>query len=291
MTRVYVHLIGGLGNQMFQYAAARAVTLRNDADLILDTTRTPMKGGGNHHLAFALGHFAIAGRIGDASDLPPSRNRPVRHTIWRMTGRSPRYIRERGLAFNSNIISLEPNCYLHGYFQSDRYFNDVSDQIRKELTIITQPDPVTRRWLHKIQTSNAISLHVRRGDYVTNAKFNAVFATCRPDYYRRAAGFIADQIAADPEIYAFSDDIDWVRKNLELPFKMHFVDHNDYSTAYNDMRLMAACRHHVIANSSFSWWGAWLNSSEHKIVVAPAQWYRTARRDNPDITPGDWHLL
>ena len=179
MTRVYVHLIGGLGNQMFQYAAARAVTLRNDADLILDTTRTPMKGGGNHHSAFALGHFAIAGRIGDASDLPPSRNRPVRHTIWRMTGRSPRYIRERGLAFNSNIISLEPNCYLHGYFQSDRYFNDVSDQIRKELTIITQPDPVTRRWLHKIQTSNAISLQSVSRDLWFGVFCEAPLILCR----------------------------------------------------------------------------------------------------------------
>jgi hypothetical protein len=142
----------------------------------------------------------------------------------------------------------------------------------------------------EISAANAVSLHIRRGDYVSNAKFNAAHGTCDLDYYARAAAFVAERVG-DPVIYAFSDDPAWVAENLKLPFEMRFVDHNDGSTAHEDLRLMATCKHHIIANSSFSWWGAWLNPLKDKVVAAPTQWFADPAKSNPDILPQSWHAV
>ena len=136
----------------------------------------------------------------------------------------------------------------------------------------------------------AVSLHIRRGDYVSNEKYNAAHGTCDLAYYARAADFIADRIGT-PTIYAFSDDPTWVAENLKLPYDVRYVDHNSAATNYEDLRLMAACQHHIIANSSFSWWGAWLNPSQDKLVAAPSQWFADPNKVNPDILPLAWYTV
>ena len=137
----------------------------------------------------------------------------------------------------------------------------------------------------------AVSLHVRRGDYVSNSKVTERHGICTPDYYTQALAHVAQKMEGDPIIYAFSDDPEWVRGNLKLPAEIRIVGHNDSSKNIEDLRLMSACRHHIIANSSFSWWAAWLNPRADKIVAAPARWFADPAYANPDILADGWAAI
>lgn len=136
----------------------------------------------------------------------------------------------------------------------------------------------------------AVSLHVRRGDYVSDARTHAAHGLCSIDYYRAAVRYIIDRVEA-PEFFVFSDDIAWARGNLDISHPCHYLDHNRGAESYNDMRLMSLCHHHIIANSSFSWWGAWLNPRDDKIVVAPARWFASGNRRLDDLFPPGWVTL
>jgi hypothetical protein len=279
---VFVRLVGGLGNQLFQYATARAVALRNGVPLILDARAYKSDSA----FGYRLGHFAIEARPGSSEELPPGKDEPIRYALWRKFGSSPKFARERGLGFNRSVIALPAGVYLHGYFQSEKYFADIAEHIRAELTLKEAATGKSAEWLDQIDTAPSVSLHVRRGDYVSSTKAAATHGTCSPDYYRNAVARMADQAGIDPVIFIFSDDPDWAREKLELPFETHIVTAG--GAAHEDLRLMSACRHHVIANSSFSWWGAWLNPKPDKIVVAPDKWFADSRMDNPDIVPEGW---
>lgn len=134
---------------------------------------------------------------------------------------------------------------------------------------------------------NAVSVHMRRGDFVSNPKSNAVHGVCPPEYYRAAIRTMAGQVEK-PCFYIFSDDIAWAKDQLKLDFPCQSVEHNTGAESYNDMRLMSRCRHHIIANSSFSWWGAWLSDYPSKIVIAPRQWFLNAPHDVSDLIPHGW---
>lgn len=285
--RVAVHIYGGLGNQMFQYACGRALALRNGADFQIDD-RDFTAGPGQ---LFGLHHFNIVRQSGAGADLPPSKKQRLRYLTWRYLRRPPVFTREKGAAFDPDILSLKGDIWLHGYWQSERYFEDFGDRIRDELTIVTSPDEKNRQVLKEIQNGQAVSVHIRRGDYVSNPKAHAYHGLCSAEYYRAAAGFIAGKLASDPVFYVFSDEPDWAKAHLDLPFETRILGHNDSEHNYEDLRLMAACRHHIIANSSFSWWGAWLNPSPEKIVVAPTRWVADATNENPHITPNAWIRL
>jgi hypothetical protein len=282
---IYVRLFGGLGNQLFQYATARAISLRLGVDLGLDRRylqRDPS------HLGFALGHFAINAEL-DPAGLPPHRSRAVAYVLWRAGLGQPRFLRERGLGLNPKVISARDGTYLHGYFQSEDYFSHAIEKIRQELRITTPPSAENREWLDRIMADDqAVSVHVRRGDYVSVAKANATHGTCDPDYYTTAVAEISARGALRPRAYVFSDDPDWARTHLKLGVETVVVGHNGPMQHYEDLRLISACRHHVIANSSFSWWGAWLNPARAKIVIAPKRWFATDKLVNPDILPSNW---
>lgn len=285
---ILVSLFGGLGNQMFQYAAGRALSDRLGLPLVLD--RRHYDRAVEH--GYALDAFRLAD-VAPASALPPTaRAEPLRHLLWRLSGRGPRRFRERGLGYTPGFATISGPVWLHGYWQSERYFAAQAELIRADFTPRLPPGPGTARCLEDIATRDcAVSLHVRRGDYVRNPRFAALHGLCGPEYYARALERIAAASGAEPVVFAFSDEPDWVRDNLALPFETRVVSHNDASRSHEDMFLMAACRHHVIANSSFSWWGAWLNPRPDKIVIAPARWFADPRISNPDILPQGWHAL
>ncbi len=286
--RIFVRLIGGLGNQLFQYAAARAAALRNGSDLILDARAFDSNGPA----AYALHHFGIHARIGSAAELPPDRDTPIRYAVWRTFGRSPRFLREHGLGFNSDILDPGRDSYLHGYFQSERYFADFSGQIRQDLEFAEEPDAQNAEWLDAIRAEkHAVSLHVRRGDYVSDKKSHGAHGTPGAAYYARAFDEIRERIGGRPALFVFSDDPDWAAANLTFDAPMRVARHNGRAGAHEDLRLMAACRHHIIANSTFSWWGAWLDPSPDKIVAAPEQWFADPKLFNPDIVPREWLKL
>jgi hypothetical protein len=141
----------------------------------------------------------------------------------------------------------------------------------------------------EINTVNAVSLHVRRGDYVSNPRTMATNGVCPLSYYDSAIRYICARVDA-PHFFVFSDDMDWVRENLNIDHPCRYVDHNCSTESFNDMRLMSMCRHHIIANSSFSWWGAWLNPREDKIVIAPKKWFANSN-DTKDLLPFGWATL
>lgn len=282
-------LIGGLGNQMFQYATARALALRVGANLMLNTRAFV-----DYKVhSYGLDKFAIQAEVVNDVSFVSLRHDSLLKRIGRRFGVSlgKKVYLEKGFAFDLSVLLLKDGACLYGYWQSERYFADFSDQIRADLTVIAPPNDENLSWLERIRSGTSVSIHVRRGDYVTNPRANAVHGVCDLDYYRRAAAYLASKLEGAAEFYVFSDDPEWVRENLELPYEMHYVNHNDASRNYEDLRLMASCSHHIIANSSFSWWGAWLNPSSSKIVVAPKKWFRDDSVDTSDLIPSTWIRL
>ena len=138
-----------------------------------------------------------------------------------------------------------------------------------------------------ISQTNSVSLHIRRGDYVSNQKTNQTHGTCDLDYYQRCITEIEKEVE-NPYFFVFSDEIEWVKENLKINHPAEYVDQNTGDKSYEDMRLMSQCKHNVIANSSFSWWGAWLNSYPDKIVFAPKRWFASDKHNTKDLIPEGW---
>ena len=277
-------LIGGLGNQMFQYAAGRALALRRGVPFRIDR-----RGFATYRRAFGLDCFRAELADAPADQLPGAARESRIHRLLRpLLGGPMRVYAEKAFTFDPAVLSLPDGTYLDGYWQSEQYFADCAAVLREDFTVRHAPSPENQRWLERIGACNSVSLHVRRGDYVSDPGAAAVHGTCDLDYYRRAVDIVRQAGGADPVIFVFSDDPDWVAANLQLPFELHLVRNNDAATAYEDLRLMSACRHHVIANSSFSWWGAWLDAAPDKIVVAPRRWFRADDMDDRDLVPASW---
>lgn len=278
-------LIGGLGNQMFQYAAGRALALRRGVDFRID----PRAFSNYKTHAFGMACFQAELNIAPSRLLP---NPPAEGRLQRwFRGFLPgplKVFTERGFTFDANVLALPDNTYLDGYWQTENYFSDFADAIRADFTVRHAPSEANRRWLEQIAGTHSVSLHIRRGDYVSNPSAAAVHGICDLAYYERAVAHIRVATGIDPVLYVFSDDLDWVAANLKLPYPMHLVRDNDAATNYEDLRLMTACRHHVIANSSFSWWGAWLDGRPDSITVAPARWFASGTPDARDLIPQRW---
>jgi hypothetical protein len=156
---------------------------------------------------------------------------------------------------------------MQGYWQDERYFKDIENVIRDSFVITTPHDSENHRWAQTISESNSVCLHARRKNY----KF-----ALPTEYYYRAVEYVARKIS-NPHFYCFSDDPEWLAKNFSIDYPYTAIHHNGQDRNYEDLWLMTKCRHYIIANSTFSWWGAWLNPSSDKIVIAPANWgYDTA---------------
>ena len=177
-----------------------------------------------------------------------------------------------------------------GSWISEQYFKDIEDIIRKELTIKTPQTGKNKEIAEMILNTESVSLHIRRGDYVTDPANRELYSTCNLDYYARCFEYMANRLKS-PYVFVFSDDISWVKENLKSSFPLTFVDHNTGLTGYEDMRLMSQCKHNIIANSSFSWWGAWLNTNPEKIICAPKEFIRLWNFDTKDIVPDEWVKL
>lgn len=284
---VLVRLEGGLGNQLFQYAAGRSLALATGRDLLLDSSAyraDPLR-------SYQLDRFAIAARPLRRGDVPWFRLR--RSRLGAILPRRARVeiVRE---AFPARVpVWPEPGAasdpgtpYLIGYWQSERYFAPIADTIRREVRVNAAPEERNARLLAEIAAGDAVAIHVRRGDYVSNPVATAYHGLCGLDYYRAAIRRLAESVPR-PHCFVFSDDLDWVRTNLDTGHPTTFVGHNT-DTPWEDLRLMAACRHFIVANSSFSWWGAWLGDRPGKQVIAPARWFRADHGGEGEIVPAGW---
>lgn len=284
---VTVAIFGGLGNQMFQYALGRTLAQRNQCRLQLDLRHYDQ----NRAFRYGLGDFKINAVIGTERTLPPTRSDRLKYLRWRYFSKKHRMIREQSLSFDASILDLQGSLYLRGYWQSQRYFAEIADTIRQEFELVDVPSQQNAEMLAQIRSSSSIALHVRRGDYVSNPNCNKFHGTCSPDYYERAVEQICQQVPGDHRVYVFSDDWHWAKENVHTRCPMVFVHHNDSFAAHEDLRLMSACAHQVISNSTFSWWAAWLNSNQQKRIIAPSQWFADAKAKAGDIVPTEWQRL
>jgi hypothetical protein len=183
-------------------------------------------------------------------------------------------------------LELGNNIHLDGYWQSEKYFIDITDTLRLDFTLKKEMEVKARDLYEKIKNKNSVSLHIRRGDYLSS-KFSSIYPVLSIDYYSRALKVIKDKIK-DPQIFVFTDDIEWVKDNLDIPVQIEFVSGQKDINANEELILMSQCRHNIIANSSFSWWGAWLNSNPEKIVIAPSHWLYVDSYKIDDLVPKKW---
>lgn len=275
---IYTRLHGRLGNQMFQYAAARALALRVGTSVALDARGALHRGEGVLTRVFDLD-------LADPRDLPPAKHeRALGYALWRALGLRPQLRRERGLGYNPAFETWGDDSYLHGYWQSERYFADIAETIRKDFTFPAFTSTQNAGMADRIRETTAISLHVRRGDYLTLG----AHVLCDQTYYETALTKILENVSGTPTVFVFSDDPQWAKDNLPLPCEKVVVDFNGPETDFEDMRLMTLCAHNIIGNSSFSWWAAWLNTHAGKTVVGPRKWFGDPKLGNPDILPDDW---
>lgn len=291
---IIVKLIGGLGNQMFQYAAGRYLAYKCKTELKLN-----IRGFKNYTLRnYDLNHFNIIENFATSLDLcrisPPS-GRPVvkifKHIIRDISQmQSIEYIKEKDYSFQQNFLKLPDNVYLDGYWQSEKYFLYIEDIIRQEFSIVNPLTSISQDIADQIKDCESISIHVRRGDYVSNTNTNNVHGTCGVDYYSNAIDLIHKRVE-NPCFFIFSDDPEWACSNIKPDAPTTYVRHNDYSKDYEDIFLMSMCKHNIIANSSFSWWGAWLNRNPDKIVIAPKKWFNSKDMNTHDLLPKKWQKL
>jgi hypothetical protein len=291
--RIATHLLGGLGNQLFQYAAGRALARRLNAGLVLDCTERHASGR-----AIVLDHYPVdADIIINAPGKPHRRHFRLPGTLgrrltdalhdrvpttYRIAGHPYKVFGEKqAFTYDPYFEKLTGSIYLTGYWQSYRYFANDIDLIRSEIRPSNPPSDANRAWLDRIATTNSVCLHVRRGDYLPAL-------VCARSYYDRAIQHI-ERFLEKPRIFVFSDDIAWCRETFAIPDIM-YVDANGPDHAVDDLRLMAACRHHIIANSSLSWWGAWLARHPGQVVIAPQPWWPGVT-DHKDLIPANWITL
>jgi len=285
MTSVTVKVMGGAGNQMFQYAAGRALALRTGAELVLDTTwyREPFRGTAPRD--FCLDRFPVSARLIEDKERRPGRLGKLAARVLRRFA-APRVptLREAHFHYDPRIISARPPVRLDGYFQSARYFADAETQIRAELA----PPPEAGHagaLAQRIGETTSVSLHVRRTDYTQGATAD-IHGVCTPDYYAAAVAELSQRLGP-LELFVFSDDIAWAQANLDLGHPATYVSDGRVSDL-GELWLMSLCRHHVIANSTFSWWGAWLSPNPDKIVIAPRKWFAAEDFDTTDLLPESW---
>lgn len=288
-------IIGGLGNQMFQYATGFACAKDKNWQYYLDTTS---------FLHYKTHHgFELTNVFECTTPLASLKN--LRKTLgWRyfslhQTTLSRKnfsfiypknIVEEPSARFWPGIFSIKGDNYLIGYWQSEKYFKHHSCILRKEFNFKQKLIGKNEYIYNIIKNSNSVSLHIRRGDYLKNSKAKTTHGVCSLEYYRNAINFINAKLAK-PTYFIFSDDIPWAKENLIIPNQHYFIDHNIGSLSHFDLQLMSLCDNHITANSSFSWWGAWLSNHNNKIVVTPKQWYLDSRIDSYDLIPDSWIRL
>jgi hypothetical protein len=281
---IITHLIGGLGNQMYQYAMGRHLAELNSTVLKLDVTGFEKY----KHRVYGLSCFRIAEKFATVEEV-----RTLSKKRWfeksKTFGNLKRRLRlktvssenlnlrnfivkEKPFYYEPEILDMRGNIFLKGHWESYQYYEPIREILLKEFAIKYPQDDLNKRLSERILSTHSVGLHVRRGDKASEPSARRIHGACSVEYYNKAIEYVMQRVAGT-EIYVFSDDMAWARKNIKAGAPVYFVDHNDASKDYEDLRLMSQCRHNIIANSSFSVWAAWLNTNKEKIVIGPKSFY------------------
>ena len=283
---IIIKLRGGLGNQMFQYALARNMEILNNIEIKFDLSwfkRFPQR-------KYELDCFNIKENIASKKEVIKLRKFGRRdgrltliYNIFRNKNSS--HIEEMGADFNPKILNIKDNTYLDGHFQSEKYFKNIENIIHKKFTLKNQTGKTFKKIKKQIFENNSISVHIRRGDYTTE-KVQKTLCLCPLDYYVNAIKKIKSKIN-NPVFFIFSDNIEWAKNNFNINSPIIFVSGNSLKDC-EELILMSKCKHNIIVNSSFSWWGAWLNNNPNKIVYAPKKWFNDETKNIKNLIPKSW---
>ncbi|MFC2130282.1 alpha-1,2-fucosyltransferase [Bacteroidota bacterium] len=297
---IIAKLKGGLGNQMYQYAFGLHLAIKNNTELKLDLSylnnRTPKKFF--QFRDYELDLFNIKAEIAGIRDLEPFKlptpgffeKRKIikqQNRIKEFESEKHYILFEPHFHFYPKALRYPKNTYIDGYWQSEKYFKGVEDIIRRDFQFNNELEGKTAEFADKISLSNSVCLHVRHG-YLNNLRDKYVHGFVGMRYIKNAIEIIKNKIE-NPELYVFSDNPDWCKANIKTDIPVHFVE-NEIMDEKNHIyfQLMTLCRHYIIANSSFSWWGAWLSNNPNKVVIAPKKWFRFSLNNTKDLIPEKW---
>jgi hypothetical protein len=292
---IVARLQGGHSNQLFQYATARCVAERRNAEAYMDPEWFAAIPAGDTRRIYELDGYRFeqrlleAGDVSVADDEEPGRpHRRIRLFARRRSRPILRRYRQQGHGFDPQVLDLPDDTYLDGWWQDERYFSEIRSILLDELQLREAPSERAAHWLREMEEPVSVSLHVRRGDYVTNPAAGSFHGLLGPAYYEAALERLVAAVGEPGlKVFVFSNDIEWCKNELRLAYPTSFVDSGNSGPA--DMRLMRSCRHHVVANSSFSWWGAWLSDHPGKVVVAPDRWFADpVANAETEIVPRSW---
>lgn len=285
---IIVKITGGLGNQLFQYSLGRALSLKLNCELVLDTSFYPTQ----TLRKYELDKFNIQARLATQKEIDSAGagngffSRLIRK-IGLISIFYPNYVQElESIKYVSKVDNCKVGSYLDGYWQNPSYFNKYKHILKEDLTPKSSLSREVYYWLELINKLNSVSVHVRRGDYINNPYTNNTHGTCSLDYYNKAINLIKLNVK-NPVFFVFSDDILWCKEHFSGYDNFHFVDNT--KMAIDDLYLMYNCNHNVIANSTFSWWGTWLKSAG--MTVAPKNWFVDENRCNNSLFPDDWFKI
>ena len=286
---ILLRLRGGLGNQLFQYATGRAATWRLGCELLLDTSAYR----GDPLRAFRLDALRISGRVASSAEtlFPVASARLGRWIERAGLGRRWPILEEVSAGFDPRVLAIQPPICLQGYWQSERYFSDCRELLLEELQPRTPPPDSIRPLLDLASRAGSVAIHVRRGDYVSNPHARAMHGTLSPEWYESAVATLRQRVGSLGPILMFSDEPEWVQEHLPVAREATMASTRDSADEIAELLLMSRCNHQIIANSSFSWWGAWLNPAPDRMVIAPARWFAREGVDDRDVVPGSWTRL
>jgi hypothetical protein len=297
---IIVKLMGGMGNQMFQYAFGLYLARKNNSALKFDLhfllDRTPR--ANFVFRDYDLDIFMITenerASLAESSHFSGQMGNGFMHDLFarvRRKLRKPEHILDYSSRYIPSFRELTGDLYLEGYFQSPYYFQGIDDLLRREFSFREPVLPESQDLKERIVACNSVCLNVRRADFVQENLSANVQGFVGTDYYSRAVAKMKEQVK-DIEIFVFSDDISWCENNLRFDVPTTFVDHSHKGKKFgNYLQLMTLCRHYIIPNSTFAWWAAWLSDAPGKKVIVPQRWYVDPKLDGRDIVPDSWQTV
>ena len=285
---IIIKLKGGLGNQMFQYAFGRLIALARREELKLDKDILGQKGT---RRSYGLDVFKIKAEIASLEEvLKLKYPLGIISRAWRLF--KAKFLRIFNIGYKKSLLKTKAS-YLEGFFQSYRYLEPIKRELLEEFSLKDNSFKLKHfAIIQEMRGTESVAVHIRRGDYVSNPKTKKAHFICDLSYYEKAFLLIKEKLAInnlEPKFFIFSDDINWAKENIKQE-NCIFVSRPE-SLDYEELILMSQARHNIIANSSFSFWSAWLNSNPEKIVIAPALWNRKYQKAYKYLLPEDWLRL
>ena len=287
---IVVKLMGGLGNQMFQYSLAKSLSIIHNTECKVDLSFLQLNPEGKYTpRQYELNVFEEKIEVISSKELEEFLKKYNSSLKQWLTNRLPSFfpkhlLVEKGHGYQSDVFNCSKNAYLSGFWQSEKYFRQFENELKNSFHFKKEFINDTNEFKQSLSKCNSVSLHVRRGDYISNQFSKEFHGSCSIEYYYSAINIIAQKYN-NIKFFVFSDDIEWCKTNLKMNHDCFFIDSG---SQYKDMYLMQLCKHNIIANSSFSWWGAWLNSNAEKTVIAPKKWFINESVNTGDVIPDKW---